>query len=316
MMERRLIPLKRLVCLLACLILFGACASAEQTMPVRLYLPDFEDNLTVTRDAEILDSPQGIIGALTKSGALPAGVRVLSFDEDTGRLDLSRGFSKALEKAGVRKEPLIMGALVNSFLDLYTLPALTVTCEGKTIKTALTRYDQPLTRYEAQAYTIRLHLSDLSKPEITVTVGDDDCSYAMAKVGVAAHDGVVYDAETMFPQIACMCAPVYSAAPGATVEIRFRDQPADSATLQDFVLNRDGSVKEPLSAEPVPLELKDGGSSFILQANPAARLGSDSRDCLSGAVLRGFLLTCRWGDTQYQYAFMLYANAYEAESDD
>ena len=316
MMKRRWTLLKRLICLLACLIMFGANASAEPTMPVRLYLPDFGNNLIASRDAEILETPQGIVGALVKSGALPAGVRVLSFDEDAGRLDLSREFIKALEKVGVRKEPLIMGALVNNFLDLYTLPALTVTCEGKMIKTALTRYDQPLTRYEASAYNIRLFLSDLSKPEITVIVGGNDCSYAMAKVGVTARDGVVYDAETIFPKLIVMRAPVYTMAPGTTVEIRFRDQPADAVTLQDFVLNRDGGVQYPLSAEPVPLVLKGGTGSFIIQANLDASLNSDSAFDPPGTVLSGFLLNCRWGEDQFQYAFMLHTNTCKAESDD
>jgi hypothetical protein len=304
-----LIPVKRLACLAACLILLGTHALAEPMQLVNLYLPDFEKNLIGTRGVEIEDTPQGIIGALVAGGALPAGVRVLAFDENAGRLDLSREFSKALEKAGARKEPLIMGSLVNSFLDRYTLRALTVTCEGKTIKAARAVYDQPLTRYEAQAYVIRLYLSDLMEPEIYVTVGESDCSYALAKAGVIAQDGVMYDAETMFPQIAGMRAPVYTAALGSAVKISFRNQPADSATIQDYVLNRDGDIKYTVPVEPVPLDLKDGGGSFLLQPNPAACLSSDSADYLPGAVLRGFLITCRWGEDRYQYAFMLRTNA-------
>ena len=301
--------MKRLLCLAACLILLGARALAEPVLPANLYLPNYEKNLIATRELDIQDTPQGIIGGLIEGGALPAGVRVLAFDEEAGRLDLSREFSKTLEKAGARKEPLVMGSLVNSFLDRYALRALMVTCEGKVLKTACAIYDQPLTRYEAHAYVIRLYLSDLMDPEITVTGGNHECSYAMAKVGVAAPDGVTYDAETMFPQLAGMRAPVYAAALGTTIELRFRDQPADSATLEDYVLNRDGSIRYTVPAQPVLLEMKAGGGSFLLQPNPSACLSSNSADSLPGAVLRGFLLTCRWGEDRYQYAFMLRTDA-------
>ena len=306
--------MKRLACLIMCLLLISTHAIAELTLPANLYIPDFERNLIATREMKIVNTPQGIIGALIKGGALPAGVRVLSFDERAGRLDLSREFYKALEKAGARKEPLIMGSLVNSFLDQYTLPALAVTCEGKALKTACAVYSQPLTRYKAQDYIIRLYLSDLKDPEIAVTVGEDECSYAMAKAGEVARDGVTYDAETMFPQIACMHAPVYTAALGESVAFSFRDQPADSATIADYVLNRDGSIKYAAPVAPVPLVLKDGEGSFVLRPDPAACLSSDSADYLPGAVLRGFLLTCRWGEEEYQYAFLLRTDAGNGEA--
>jgi hypothetical protein len=149
----------------------------------------------------------------------------------------------------------------------------------------------------------------LNNPEITVTSGGNTHSYAMAKVGMVARDGVLYDAKTMFPQIAVMHAPIYTADLGTAIEFRFRDQPADSATIEDYVLNRDGSVKYDVAADPVPLALKGGGGSFVLKPNLAACFSSYSADYLPGAVLRGFLLTCAWGEDRYQYAFLLRTDA-------
>ena len=75
------------------------------------------------------------------------------------------------------------------------------------------------------------------------------------------------------------------------------------------MLNRDGSLKYDVAADPVPLALKGGTGSFVLKPNPAAGLSSDGADYLPGAVLRGFLLTFAWGEDRYQYAFMLRTDA-------
>lgn len=126
----------------------GEDGSQAEESEVTLYLPNETADAFLTSSMILKDTPQDIINELSSQGALPEGIRVLGFDEGKGALDLSQEFLDALSTSGTAGEWLLIGSVVNTFLEHYGLEELTVTCEGETMETGHTVYDSPLSYFE------------------------------------------------------------------------------------------------------------------------------------------------------------------------
>ncbi|MDO4567617.1 MAG: GerMN domain-containing protein [Clostridia bacterium] len=96
-----------------------------------IYFPDPNMMYFVTETTQFDGTPQGIIDALVRYGALIEGTQVLDFDETTRVLDLSEELTYTVTAAGSMGEVLIMGSIVNTFLVYYELNDITVTCDGE-----------------------------------------------------------------------------------------------------------------------------------------------------------------------------------------
>lgn len=100
---------------------------------------------------------------------------------------------------------------------------------------------------------------------------------------------------------------------GTTFEIVLpkKNTVPDSVRLTDSVIRDDGSLKYDESAavcELVP-EINENVISFTLEGHMASMLSSQLSDYESGAVLRCFELTCKWGDNECVYTFCIRSDA-------
>jgi len=96
-------------------------------------------------------SPENILAALLEKDVVSEPVAVKSFLMDkTGviRLDLGAEFGTMINAMGTSGEYIMMGALVNSFLDAYNASGLMLQVDGKTLETGHNIYDYTLTFYE------------------------------------------------------------------------------------------------------------------------------------------------------------------------
>ena len=153
-MKRFLIPILTLI-LAASFAAAGLAAPILHT--VNLYLPDADAETLVMTPVEIEATPQSIVDALIAQGALPEGIAVRAFaliqapnetEIRSGRLDLSQTFADALAASGTAGETMLMGSVVDTFLDYYGLHELSVTCKGATIETGHQIYDAPMTVFK------------------------------------------------------------------------------------------------------------------------------------------------------------------------
>lgn len=92
-------------------------------------------------------SPEYIMAALHEQGVLSEPVAVNSFLMDkTGviRLDLAANFGTIMNAMGTSGEYIIMGSLVNTFLDAYGAAGLMLQVDGKVLETGHSVYDWTL----------------------------------------------------------------------------------------------------------------------------------------------------------------------------
>lgn len=104
------------------------------------------------KEVEIMElTPQNLIGELAKLNVVSIDTEVKSFEQDGKalKLDLSKGFSKYLNMMGSSGEYIVMGGLVNTFLDAYDGENILITVEGEMLETGHTSYEGPLTFFES-----------------------------------------------------------------------------------------------------------------------------------------------------------------------
>lgn len=138
------------LCLCACAAPAEAPAAepAAQPVSINLYHSDEDFNNLVYDVIDIPElSPDYIMAALHEQGVLSEAVAVNSFLMDkTGviRLDLAENFGTIMNSTGTSGEYIMMGALVNTFLDAYQATGLNLQVEGKTLETGHSIYDWTL----------------------------------------------------------------------------------------------------------------------------------------------------------------------------
>lgn len=96
-------------------------------------------------------TPQNLISELAKLNVVSIDTEVIAFEQDGKalKLDLSKGFSKYLNMMGSSGEYIVMGGLVNTFLDAYDGENILITVEGEMLETGHTSYEGPLTFFES-----------------------------------------------------------------------------------------------------------------------------------------------------------------------
>lgn len=96
-------------------------------------------------------SPDYIMEALHTQAVLTEKVAVNSFLMDkTGviRLDLAANFATQINAMGTSGEYIMLGSLVNTFLDAYDASGLILQVEGNTLETGHSIYDWTLEHFE------------------------------------------------------------------------------------------------------------------------------------------------------------------------
>ena len=111
---------------------------------VTLYLPNETADGFLTSSMILEDTPEAIIAQLVAEQALPEGVTVKSFDQKKGILDLSKEYTDGLQNTGTAGELLLIGCVVNTFLEHYGMKELLLYADGEIIETGHNTYDEAI----------------------------------------------------------------------------------------------------------------------------------------------------------------------------
>ena len=111
---------------------------------VTLYLPNETADGFLTSSMILEDTPEAIIAQLVADQALPEGVTVKSFDQKKGILDLSKEYTDGLQNTGTAGELLLIGCVVNTFLEHYGMKELLLYADGEIIETGHNTYDEAI----------------------------------------------------------------------------------------------------------------------------------------------------------------------------
>ena len=92
-------------------------------------------------------TPENLVDALISAGGIPKGTKVLSFDRSADgmqlTLNLSKAFATGVGRMGTAGESVMLGSLVNTFLDAYDAQILVLQIEGKPLETGHNVYEEP-----------------------------------------------------------------------------------------------------------------------------------------------------------------------------
>lgn len=167
-----------ILCLLAALLAAG-CASAPETaeepetgreslehteeaeeeleepkLSVRIFHGDSQAEQLLFTTVELEEvTPEYLLLQLFSNQVLPDTVSIRSFEEEQQeeklllKLDLSGNFGTYLSSQGTAGENIVLGSLVNTFLDAYQAEGIRITVEGKTLETGHAIYEDYLNLY-------------------------------------------------------------------------------------------------------------------------------------------------------------------------
>ena len=96
-------------------------------------------------------SEYSVLAALRMAGHFDGSVELLSFTKSGGdiALDFNAAFAQRVSSFGTAGEYILMGSLVNTYLDAYNAATVTVTVEGDVWESGHVIYDMPMGRYES-----------------------------------------------------------------------------------------------------------------------------------------------------------------------
>ena len=133
------------LCLCLCACTNEKAVPADTAAEITVYYSDENCENLLSESVSIPElSPENIMAALLEKGAISQSVSVNSFLMDkTGviRLDLGKEFGGMISAMGTSGEYMMMGALVNTFLEAYSASGLMLQVDGKTLETGHSIYD-------------------------------------------------------------------------------------------------------------------------------------------------------------------------------
>lgn len=131
----------------------------DKTEPETVQITVYRSNQDATglegQDVQLSDiKPESIMEELAKVMVVSQDTRVLDFsltqDGKHITMDLSPEFSSYINMMGTTGEYLVVGAMVNTFLEAYGAEDILITTEGKTLETSHALYDKPLLKFETE----------------------------------------------------------------------------------------------------------------------------------------------------------------------
>ncbi len=130
-------------------------APAELPAPgvtVTLYRGDDQAEKLLPQEATLPElSPQAILDKLMELAVFSEAIPVNSFTVDNYnviQLDLGESFKTQINAMGTSGEYIMMGSLVNSFLDAFEADSLRLKINGEDLETGHNVYDYDLTRFQ------------------------------------------------------------------------------------------------------------------------------------------------------------------------
>jgi hypothetical protein len=146
-------------------------------------------------------------------------------------------------------------------------------------------------------------------PEILITAGDKEIPYV---AGLNQWNGAIYDREDTFQTILKKDSGIEVSyiQLGESIQIEFKGNPPDKLKLRDYILKEDGIPKYTgKEVNQIPVKLVGEKINFKLEVHMAAMLSSNSKDYEPGNTIRGFKLTCSWGENECEYGFIIQTDA-------
>ena len=144
-------------------------------------------------------------------------------------------------------------------------------------------------------------------PRFAARAGDINIPTAF---GYNEWDGAIYDREDLCVQLVKEDTDFPYVSLGETITLSLDGAQPDSCVMQDYIVGEDGrnlyTEKEITTSD---LSFKNGQYQFVLEENPAAHLSSDSEAYETGGIMRGFKLTCTFGENECEYAFIIRTDA-------
>lgn len=131
-----------------------APTEAAPTAPLlayTLYLPNENADGFVTRPVQTNTiNADSVLMELQKTGALPDTVIINAFGAQGDQLilDFNSSFADAVNAMGTSGERMIIGSLVNTFLNAFQAQSVFFTVEGEILESGHVVYDFPLTFFE------------------------------------------------------------------------------------------------------------------------------------------------------------------------
>ncbi len=114
---------------------------------VTYYHGDENAEKLIAENGEVPEiSAQALLDLLYSKGVLSEPVVANSFNSDNGvlNLDVSGNFSALLSSMGTAGETIIMGSIVNTFLDAFNGNGMFITVDGETLVSGHNIYDYEL----------------------------------------------------------------------------------------------------------------------------------------------------------------------------
>ena len=117
-----------------------------------LYLPNENADGFITRTIQTSTiTADTLLAELQGGGALPAdGLRINAFTSqgDQLNIDFNEPFADAVNAMGTSGEYMIVGSVVNTFLNAFQAQTICFTVNGETFESGHVIYDFPLTFFE------------------------------------------------------------------------------------------------------------------------------------------------------------------------
>ena len=127
-------------------------ATEAATVTYTLYLPNENADGFITRTVQTSAiTAESVLAELQQGGALPAdGITINAFGSEGDQLniDFNQAFADAVNAMGTSGEYMIVGSVVNTFLNAFQARSLTFTVEGQILESGHVIYDFPLTFHE------------------------------------------------------------------------------------------------------------------------------------------------------------------------
>lgn len=117
---------------------------------IALYVGNENGDGLVTETVSVEElTPEAILLALSEKNVIPKETKVLDFKDEgeTLTLDLSKEYQEYVSSYGTSGELVIVGGVVNTFLDAYDADTITILVEGSAWDTGHADYSGALGRY-------------------------------------------------------------------------------------------------------------------------------------------------------------------------
>ncbi len=137
-------------------------------------------------------------------------------------------------------------------------------------------------------------------PEISITAGNVSLPWV---VGLNKWDGAIYDREDTFKDFFNKNNEVIELELGTKITIDFKDHEPDEVVVEEYIL-KDNGEQFSEGSEPKDIEgITFKGDKMTFSLEESSEVPSEA--VINGYIMRGFRVTCTWGENECEYAIVV-----------